>query len=98
MAQFDVCRASAVTYYLDCQSDLLRDLTHRFVVPLWPEAEAPIAATRLNPVFIVEGRRFVMLTQFAAAVPKGELRDRVSSLADDRHRIIGAIDLLTSGV
>jgi len=35
------------------------------------------------------------MTEFAAAIRTAELRERVGSLAEERFRILGAIDVLT---
>ena len=99
MAKFDVFRRrSGAGYLLDCQADLLSQLNTRFVVPLLPAREAPKPATRLNPVFELEGKPYVMMTQFAAAVRVNELGGTVASLRDRDIEIINALDVLTSGV
>jgi toxin CcdB len=63
---------------------------------LTPEA-APKPADRLNPFFIINDQRYVMVTQFAGAVPKHELRAVAGSLIDHDMAILGAIDMLISG-
>lgn len=99
MAKFDVFRRRAgAGYLLDCQADLLSQLNTRFVVPLLPVEGAPKPAARLNPVFELEGKSYVMMTQFAAAVLVNELGEKVASLRDRDIEIINALDILTSGV
>lgn len=98
MAKFDVFRRrSGAGYLLDCQADLLSQLNTRFVVPLLPVEEAPKPADRLNPVFELEGKPHVMMTQFAAAVPATELGEKTVSLSDRDIDIINALDMLISG-
>ena len=98
MAKFDVFRRrSGAGYLLDCQADLLSQLNTPFVVPLLPAGEAPKPAARLNPVFELEGRSHVMMTQFAAAVPVTELGEKIVSLSDRDIDIINALDMLISG-
>lgn len=98
MARFDVyARSNGPGYLLDCQADLLSDLNTRLVVPLLPENDAPRPAARLNPVFHIEGARYVMVTQFAAAVPVRALGSRVGSLVAEDMKITNAIDMLLSG-
>jgi toxin CcdB len=98
MAKYDVfARRSGAGYLLDCQADLLSRLNTRFVVPLLPAGEAPKPAARLNPVFELEGKSCVMVTQFAAAVPAAELGERVASLRDRDTAILNALDMLISG-
>ena len=71
MARFDVyVGLGGADLLLDCQCDLLRDLNTRFVVTLMLPENAPQPARRLNPVFHVAGRDYVMVTQFAAAVAR----------------------------
>jgi toxin CcdB len=99
MAQFDVHRLSpGGGLVLDCQSDLLQQLNTRFVVPLIPEEDAPQPARRLNPTFVIDGESFVMVTQFAAAVHSNELGEAVASVRDQSFEVIGALDVLISGV
>lgn len=98
MAKFDVyARLSDPGLLLDCQADILSDLNTRFVVPLLREGDAPRPAARLNPTFEIEGERYVMLTQFAAAVPTRVLGRKVASLIDENTKIASAIDMLLSG-
>jgi toxin CcdB len=99
MARFDVhARRQGPGLLLDCQADLLARLNTRLVVPLIPLAEAPKPAARLNPVFNVAGADLVMVTQYAAAVELRELGDVVGSLAAHDHGIVGALDLLITGI
>lgn len=98
MAQFDVFRSDNGNLLLDCQSDVLGYLATRLAVPLLPVADAPELRLRLNPVFEIEGERFAMITQFAAAVRISELRRKVMTLRDYRFDIIGAFDMALTGV
>ena len=98
MAKFDVYRSrDGAVYLLDCQADLLSDLNTRFVVPLMPETDAPKPAARLNPVFEIEGKPCVMVTQFSATVPVSELKIRLVSLQEDALAIGNALDMLICG-
>lgn len=97
MARFDVFRGRAGSLLLDCQADLLAELSTRIVVPLIVEHDAPKPAARLNPVFVIEDVRFVMVTQFLAAVPRRELEQKVFSLAAEQDRIALALDMLLTG-
>lgn len=99
MAQFDVfALASEGQLVVDCQSDLLAQLNTRLVVPLMAKARAPAPARRLNPSFTIGGRDLVMVTQFAAAVHVRELGERIGSLHDRSFEIVGALDILITGV
>ncbi|MBT2133508.1 CcdB family protein [Croceibacterium sp. LX-88] len=99
MAQFQVHRLTAgKTLVLDCQSDLLDPIDSRFVVPLIPLKDAPQPARKLNPVFSIGGEDYVMLTQAASAVHRRELGETVGSLAEHHIEIVGALNVLISGV
>ncbi|HET7884576.1 MAG TPA: CcdB family protein [Acetobacteraceae bacterium] len=67
-------------YVLDVQAELLADLAARTAVPLLPEEDVRAAMRDLNPVFGIDGKRHVMLTQDITTVPHRELRDPVTSL------------------
>lgn len=98
MARFDVyASAGAPGYLLDVQSDLLRGLNTRVVVPLLPVKRAPKPAEQLNPLFEIQGVAVVMVTQFMAAVPEAELKQHVASLDHARDAILKAIDFLHQG-
>ena len=95
MARFDVFRLANGALVVDCQADFLAGISTRFVLPLMPSGEAPPAQPRLNPTFQIDGEPLVLVTQFAAALQKSELRTRVGSLATDYERVTGALDVLT---
>lgn len=97
MARFDVFALKSGGYVLDCQADLLSDLNTRFVVPLLPESKAPPPARQLNPVFQIEGKGYLMATQFCAAISTSELEGKVASLHPEDRRIMNALDMLISG-
>ena len=98
MPRFAVFRnAEGIGYLLDVQADLLDHLNTRVVVPLLPLDVAPVAAKTLNPVFEVEGKAVVMVTQFLAAVPAQMLKNVVDSFEDRRDDVTSALDLLFQG-
>ena len=98
MARFDVHpNREGPGYLLDCQADILRDLNTRFVVPLLPPEYAPLPSRRLNPSLSVEGKDMVMMTHFAASVPRSALGPPVQSLADRDSVILNAFDMLLTG-
>jgi toxin CcdB len=98
MARFDVYAiTSGVGFLLDVQADLLAGLNTRVVVPLLPSESAPQPARRLNPVFQVQGHEVVMLSQFIAAIPMAELKEKVGSLETQRDEVLAALDFLFQG-
>ena len=94
MAQHDIYRLADGGLVLDCQNRRFDNIGTRFVVPLIPADHAPPHNPELNPAFDVDGERVTMVTQFATAIRSKELRRRVASLEDERHRIVAAIDAL----
>ncbi len=104
MTQFHVYRnldrasQQRFPFLLDVQSDLLESLATRVVVPLG-EADAkrpPVA--RLMPVFEVDGRAVVMRTGEMAGIARKAVGEPIASLAERRHEIVAALDVLISGV
>ena len=97
MARFDVHPgAKRLGFLLDCQADLLDHLETRVVVPLLPAAGLP-RATRLNPVFEIEGEKVVMSTQLIFAIPVRHLQPRIMSLSGEHVAILNALDMLITG-
>ncbi|WP_406872836.1 CcdB family protein [Aminobacter sp. P9b] len=98
MARFDLYRnADADAYFLDVQADLLRHLNTRVVVPILPLNMAPKPAHRLNPIFAIGGKDYVMVTQFISAVMASELPAAVENLSKQHDKITDALDMLFQG-
>ncbi len=100
MARLDVhplAGSSGPSYVLDVQADLLRTLATRAVVPLVPEAHDFPLLRDLNPVFELDGERFVMLTQAIATVPTSFLRPPVTSFLRHHDAVVRALDTLLLG-
>ncbi len=98
MARYDVfANPAGGGYLLDVQNDLLDDLNVRAVVPLLPRDDAPIAASRLNPVFEIDGAAHVMMTQYIAAVPASILKTPAGDLSTRFDAITSALDMLFHG-
>ena len=97
MARFDVFELAGGMLVVDCQSDLLRDLQSRFVIPLFGTDEIEDAAPRLNPEVSVDGRIYRLFPQGAATLSIQELNVWRADLSNSGLRIIDAIDVLVSG-
>jgi len=99
MARFDVYRQrGGGDYLLDCQADILRALETCLTVPLFPYANAPSPlVSRLNPIFVIDGNRYVMMTQYASAIRRQQLGERVAHLDDEQAAIMNALDMLLTG-
>jgi len=98
MARYTVYRnPDGAGYLLDLQAEVNSHFSTRVVAPLLPLDEIPEYAKTLNPVFEVEGKRVVMMTQGLAAVPYQILRQPVASLNGSWTDIVAALDLLFQG-
>ena len=99
MARFDVYRRfGSEDYLLDCQADILRYLETCFTVPLFPYANAPLPlVSRLNPIVVIDGNRYVMMTQYASAIRRQQMGERIAHLADQQDEIMNALDMLLTG-
>ena len=105
MPQFDVYRninpatRARVPYLLDVQSDLLETLLTRVVAPLYrPDVTKRNVISRLNPIFAIGGKEFVMLTPELAGVPGTSLGKRIGNLSAQRTEIHAALDLVFTGI
>lgn len=96
MARYDLFNEGD-QYLLDVQADTLEHLNTRVVVPLRLPPEAPAPARRLNPVFSIDGRDHVMVTQFATAVRREVLGQPRGNLSRHHDEIVAALDMLFQG-
>lgn len=86
-------------YFIDIQNALLSGLNSRVVIPLSShKALNETDAKRLCPVIHLDKGNFVLLTHQMTSVPKSILKTEVTSLENFRYEILGAIDLLISGI
>ncbi len=84
---------------LDVQSDLLEPLDTRVVVPLSPAVTARARAMQaLTPNITVAGKEYLMITPQLAGISARELGTLVDSVPSERGKIIGALDLLITGI
>ncbi len=105
MAQFDVCRnrnpasRARFPYVLEGQADLVSELATAVFVPV-----ARLSDTQewrvgsLMPTLEIGGRRHRLVTPQLAAIDKRQLGPVVQNLADQRSAIIGALDVLITGI
>jgi len=84
-------------YLLDVQADTVDGLNTRVVVPVQRPELAPKPGARLNPIFTIQGNRYVMVTQFLSAIPASELRLPVANLNRHHDEIVSALDMLFQG-
>ena len=100
MARFDVytnpdsTERKLIPYYLDVQSDHVKGIETRVVVPLWKSGLLPAKAESLNPQFEVAGLQVVMDTPALGAAPAASFRRAVDNLAAHQLEIQNAMDTL----
>ncbi len=81
------------------QHPLLESLDTRVVVPLVKKEHLGTRAlTRLNPGWTVDKQQVVFLAQQLGAVPAASLGKPLGSLESKSADILGALDVLFSGV
>jgi len=103
MRQFDVIGnpvprgRPALPFVTILQSDLADTGTDRVVAPLAPAAAMPLLAGRLIPIVRVDGRDYALLVPALTTLRATDLRQVVASLADERARILAALDYLFIG-
>ena len=89
----------AYPYFVDVQCDLLADLNSRIVIPLSAqETLNNLNAKKLCPIVEIDEGVFVLLTHQMTSVPYSTLKKEVTSLENYRSDILGAIDLLLTGI
>jgi toxin CcdB len=103
MAQLDVHlnpnpqTAELFPFLLDVQNDLLSRLPTRVVVPLSTVSHLSWDLRQLNPVLEIGHQKVFMSTADIASVYVRNLGEKVTSFADRRDEILGAVDFLFCG-
>jgi toxin CcdB len=104
VAQFGVYRnknprtKSAFPLLVDVQSDLLEPLNTRVVIPLTAVAalmRKPVS--HLTPEVTFDGERYVLMTPQLAGISRADLGPQAGSVAEDRQKILAALDFLLTG-
>lgn len=89
----------AYPFVVDIQSDLLKALATRMVVPLavtaLPTSSVP---RRLCPVLVVQRQRLMLVPFEAAPLDKRHLKGKVCSVREQAHDVVAAMDAVMSGV
>ena len=87
-----------VPYFLDIQSDFLSPARTRVVIPLRIVTGTKEQLPQLNPIFRICQKELAMITQEITHLPLKDLGAFTVSLAGERDRILGAIDVLITGI
>ena len=105
MAQFlvytnrNAASRKAFPFFVDIQSNLLRDLPTTVVIPLCaPASFAGEPITRLCPVVAFDGQQYLALTQQLAGIERKRLGDAVADISGYRDVLLAAVDFITSGI
>jgi toxin CcdB len=87
-------------YFVDIQNDLLSGLNTRLVIPLTPYTTLDKTdAKNLCPIIqIADDQKFVLLTHQMTSIPESILKTEVTTLHNYRYEILGAVDMLLSGI
>lgn len=98
MARYDVFpNPDGPGFALDVQTDLLEGFDTRLVAPLVEKTPKLTLIPRLNPVFEIDGKPYVMATHLLLALPQSLLRNRKANFADRHDDIIAALDMIVHG-
>ncbi len=100
MARFDVYanpdkqESRLIPFYLDVQSDHVKGLQTRVVVPLWKSELLADRSENLNPEFDLAGQRVVMDTPAIGSVPATVFKQPVANLGAQQLIVQDALDTL----
>ena len=86
-------------FFVDVQNSLISDLNSRLVIPFAKhESLQKTKIKKLCPVISIQGRDHVLLTHQMTSVPVSILSKEEMSLENFRYEILGAIDMLITGI
>ena len=100
MPRFDVYRnqdkqeSKLIPFYLDIQSDHIKGLESRVVVPLLNAELFKQKTEDIHPEFEIEGQLVVMLTPGLGSLPQGLLRKPICNISSKQMDIQNALDAL----
>lgn len=90
---------STIPLLLDVQSDLLKTLNTRVVIPLYkPAAVQDGIIETLTPSVEVDGDTYIAVTPELAGISKKSLGAQIADLSHCRYDIVAALDLLITGI
>jgi toxin CcdB len=84
-------------YLIVLQSDVLADFNTRIVAPLIAPKQLRFFE-KLMPEVVVRGSRYVVDMTNLGPIPVRLLHDRITNLEERRYDLIGAIDLVFTGI
>ena len=89
---------AAFPFVLYVQSNLLDELRSVVVIPLSRHKKSSLLITRLMPVFLIDGKEYVLNTTQITTMHRNILGHFVVDLNERRDEIVSAMDFLLSGV
>ena len=98
MARFDVYTRLATGLFVDVQADRFQYLRRLLLVPLLPVETGPPPIRDINPEFVLNGRSYLFMAQYIAAVPRTDFHDPVDNLDRYWDEITRALDTLLTGL
>jgi toxin CcdB len=84
-------------YALDVQSNLLDRLDTRVMIPLTDASRVVNVMSKLNPIFVVNGTRYLLSTERMASVPVADIGPSAVDLTSKADEIAAALDFLFLG-
>jgi toxin CcdB len=90
----DKPESKRIPYYLDVQSDHIKGMETRIVIPLWNASHFFERTENLHPEFEIAGQPVVMDTPALGAVPRSVFRQPVANLKSQQMPIQDALDAL----
>ncbi len=84
-------------YLLDIQSDTLKKLATRIVVPLTPSSMIKFPVKTLHLGITIKGKKYIALFDELASYPAEELVKPIQNIGDYRAEIFEAMDLIIQG-
>ena len=103
MTQFDVFEnpdpesAETHPYFVILQADRLKELNTRIVAPLIAAKTVP-GFERLMPVVSIKNKNLVIDVTNVGVIPLKLIPKPIANLEQERYRIVGAIELIFTGI
>ncbi len=99
MAKYDVYSdpRGSENLLLCVQSDIFDQVDTRMAIPLLVDHPQRRPLGKLNPIIVIDDRRYALYTQLMLSVPASALKDRVANVKNHRDEITAALDFLFQG-
>lgn len=100
MAQYDVYDLpnEQGMLFVDLQSGAVDEFNTRLLAPLVPAVESLKPIRRVNHALTFSSRTYLFMPQLMSAVRTKELGQPLGNIADQRDRIVSALDIVFVGI